>query len=259
MIYSECFFLFSVQFSSVLKGHFFSSCHLSVCTDVYPGRLSRPSCWRHRVTFPHHMTTVPAYLCCTACACLYSRTGHSTKLLQMCAVPSLHLPAFTRLVQLWLRNPDWRPRNHAQRVWMTLVSVLFMFSWTQDEASARMCMSLKFLRSVMSLKGRRFSLDSYAWVQTLWLKTEWKKILKVGQRFLHMQLNASVNNPNPTAGEHVALLVSKVLYSHSFEATQEWNLPRDLCCFITCRTGESNMTTFIHTVVKRQLGPLQCF
>ncbi|XP_075877243.1 uncharacterized protein LOC142885037 isoform X2 [Nelusetta ayraudi] len=37
-----------------------------------------------------------------------------------------------------------------------------MFSWTEDEASARMCMSLKFLCSVMSLKGRRFSLDSYA-------------------------------------------------------------------------------------------------
>lgn len=110
---SVCLFMF-------LKGHFFSSCHLSVCTDVYPCRLSRPSCWRHCVTFPHHMTTVPAYQCCTACACLYSRTSHSTKFLQMCAVPSLHLPAFTRLVQLWLRNPDWRPRNRAQRILISL-------------------------------------------------------------------------------------------------------------------------------------------
>lgn len=117
------FRMFFSFFSSVclvmfLKGHFFSSCHLSVCTDVYPCRLSRPSCWRHRVTFPHHMITVPAYQCCTSC--LYSHTSHSTKLLQMCAVPSLHLPAFTRLVQLWLRNPDWRPRNHAQRVLISL-------------------------------------------------------------------------------------------------------------------------------------------
>lgn len=63
-------------FFTFLKDMFFIKCHLSICTDVYLCRLDRPSCWRHCVTVPHHMTAVPAYLRCTTCACLCSHTGH---------------------------------------------------------------------------------------------------------------------------------------------------------------------------------------
>lgn len=116
---SEWFFLLiSVCSLTIFKEHIFQKCHLSICTDVYLCRLGWPSCWRHCVTC--HMTAVPAYLRRTTCACLCSRTGPSTELLQMCAVPSLHLSAFAWLAQVPLRNPDWQPKNHAQRVSTTL-------------------------------------------------------------------------------------------------------------------------------------------
>lgn len=187
----------------------------------------------------------------TACACLYSRTCHSTKLLQMCAVPSLHLPAFTRLVQLWLRNPDWRPRNHAQRVLMTLCLSVVHVQLDTGWSECTYVYEPKVL--VFSHESERQEiLTGQLCVSTninILIKNRVEKILKVGQRFLHMQLNISVNNSPNSRRARCSTCVKG----------EEWNLPRDLCYFITCRTGESNMTTFIHTVVKRQLGPLQCY
>lgn len=117
-----------------------------------------------------------------------------------CVAPRVHpcAPVIPRRIfgrrVLWLLStclpsPDWLSRvggipiggqrfTPSQSEWLCVL-VLLRFTQTQDEASACMCMSVKFLCSAMSLKGRRFSLDSNAWVQIWWLWWEYnmEKIL----------------------------------------------------------------------------------
>lgn len=163
-----------------LKGHFFSSCHLSVLLMcICAGSAGRPA---GDTVLPFPITWPPSLRTCAALrvhVCAPSRVIPQNSCRCVLCRPSTCLP--------W---PDWlrcgwgiliggQRMTPSESEWLS-ASVLFVFSWTQDEASARMCMSLKFLCSVMSLKGRRFSLDSYAWVQifALWLTTEWTKSRK---------------------------------------------------------------------------------
>lgn len=191
------------------------------------------------------MAAVPAYLRCTTCACLCSRTGLSTELLQMCAVPPLHLSAFTRLAQSPLRNPDWRPKNHAQRVGVTLcLSAVQVHS---DTAWDKRMYVYELEVLVFSHESERQEiLAGQLCVSTnrkTLIKNRVEKVLEVGQRVIHMRLNVSVNNSR-TAGERVALLVSTVLNSHSFAHSEIYP---EIFAASEHRTGESSTTAFTHS------------
>lgn len=199
-LFPNIFSSFFCLFLNIFQGHVFLKCHLRICTDVYLCRLGRSSCWGHCVSFAHHMTAVPAYLGCKTCACLCSRTQLSTELLQLCAVLSLHLPAFTGLAQLPSRNPDWRPKNHAQQVRMTLcLSAVQVHSNTGWDR----CMYVHELEVLVFsheserqkiLIGQLCVSTNIINITALIKKNRVEKFSEVSQRVIHMWLNDIVNN-----------------------------------------------------------------
>lgn len=206
---------------------------------VLPFPITWPPSLHTYVALHVHVCTPAQVIPQSSCRCVLRR-------------PSTCLPSPDWFRLRWLRNPDWRPKNHTQRVWTTLCLSVVHVQLETGWSECTYVYELKVL--VFSHESERQEiLAGQLCVSTnmnALIKNRVGKILKVGQRVLHMQLNVSVNNSRNSRPACCSTCVKGALQPL---VCWEWKLLRDLCCFKPCCTGESNLTTFMHKVVKRQL------